>query len=146
MGDFDFVPAVMKSAGVELIFDSMAVQPGKPTTFGVHKNALVFGLPGNPVSSYIQFEILVRPLFMKMMKCNWRPTEWKAPLGITYRRKNTSRMSWIPVRIDNQGNAIPVEYHGSAHISALPDSDGIISVPIGTEFLEKGTMVDVRQI
>jgi len=146
MGDFDFVPVVMQSAGVELIFDRMAVQPGKPTTFGVHKNALVFGLPGNPVSSYIQFEILVRPLFMKMMKCNWRPTEWKAPLGVGYRRKNTTRMSWIPVRIDNEGNAIPVEYHGSAHISALPDSDGIISVPIGTEFLEKGTMVDVRQI
>lgn len=146
MGDFDFVPGVMQRAGIELIFDRMAVQPGKPTTFGVHTNALVFGLPGNPVSSYIQFEILVRPLFMKMMNCNWRAIEWKAPLGNSYRRKNSSRMSWIPVKIDNGGNAIPVEYHGSAHISALPEADGIISIPIGTDFLEKGTLVNVRQI
>lgn len=146
MGDFDFVPVVMQRAGIELIFDRMAVQPGKPTTFGVHTNALVFGLPGNPVSSYIQFEILVRPLFMKMMNCNWRAVEWKAPLGIGYRRKNSSRMSWIPVKINNEGNAIPVEYHGSAHISALPEADGIISIPIGTDFLEKGTLVNVRQI
>jgi molybdopterin molybdotransferase len=146
MGDFDFVPKVLEAAGVELIFDRMAVQPGKPTTFGIHKNTLVFGLPGNPVSSFIQFEILVRPLFMSMMNARWSPVEWKAPLANDYRRKNRDRMSWIPVKIDAEGNAVPVEYHGSAHISALPLADGIISIPIGADIVEKGTMVAVRQI
>jgi molybdopterin molybdotransferase len=146
MGDFDFVPKVLEHAGVELIFDRMAVQPGKPTTFGIHNDTLVFGLPGNPVSSFIQFEILVRPLFMSMMNARWSPVEWKAPLATDYRRKNRDRMSWIPVKIDAAGNAVPVEYHGSAHISALPSADGIISIAIGTDIVEKGTMVDVRQI
>jgi len=146
MGDFDFVPSVLKRAGVDLIFDRMAVQPGKPTTFGVHKKSLVFGLPGNPVSSFIQFEILVRPLFMRMMNCTSSIVEWRAPLGVDYQRKNTTRLSFIPVKIDDEGNVIPVDYHGSAHISALPSADGIISIPIGTAKLEKGTFVNVRQI
>ena len=49
MGDFDFVPSVLKRAGVKLLFDQVNVQPGKPTTFGVHPKSVVFGLPGNPV-------------------------------------------------------------------------------------------------
>ncbi|MBE0674301.1 MAG: molybdopterin molybdotransferase MoeA, partial [Bacteroidales bacterium] len=136
MGDFDFVPAVMEKAGVKIVFDRMAVQPGKPTTFGVHKNTLVFGLPGNPVSSYIQFEILVRPLFMKMMNCKWRPVEWNLPMGTDFRRRNASRMGWVPVKISDKGKVFPVEYHGSAHISALPHADGIISVPVNVQTLE----------
>jgi molybdopterin molybdotransferase len=146
MGDFDFVPAVLERAGVSILFDRMAVQPGKPTTFGVHKNSLVFGLPGNPVSSFIQFEIVVRPLFMKMMNCNWKPVVWNLPLAAGYRRKNSDRMAWLPVRIDKDGLVSPVEYHGSAHISALPDADGIMALPIGKATLEKGELVNVRQI
>jgi molybdopterin molybdotransferase len=146
MGDFDFVPEVMKRAGVEIIFDRMAVQPGKPTTFGIHKNSVVFGLPGNPVSSFVQFEVLVRPLFMKMMECEWKPLQWELPMAINYSRKRVSRLGWIPVRITDEGGVVPVEYHGSAHISALPCADGIMSVPVGVASIEKGTRVHVRQI
>ena len=65
MGDFDFVPSVLEKAGVKLLFSRINIQPGKPTTFGLHEKALVFGLPGNPVSSFIQFELLVRPCYAK---------------------------------------------------------------------------------
>src|SRR5674476_198839 len=68
MGDFDFVPLVLEQAGVKILFDQVNVQPGKPTTFGIHPKAIIFGLPGNPVSSFIQFEMLVRPLICKMME------------------------------------------------------------------------------
>jgi molybdopterin molybdotransferase len=61
MGDFDFVPGVLERAGVRLLFTRVAVQPGKPTTFGIHEKAKVFGLPGNPVSSFMMFEMIVRP-------------------------------------------------------------------------------------
>ena len=73
MGDFDFVPAVLEKAGVKLLFTRVAVQPGKPTTFGIHENAAVFGLPGNPVSSFMMFEMLVRPFISAMMNYNWHP-------------------------------------------------------------------------
>jgi molybdopterin biosynthesis enzyme len=50
------------------------------------------------------------------------------------------------VIITDDGYVSPVVYHGSAHISALPDADGIIAVPIGKQILEKGEIVSVRQI
>ncbi len=74
MGDFDFVPSVLERAGVKILFNKVNVQPGKPTTFGVHSKGIVFGLPGNPVSSFIQFELLVRPFINKMMGYDWMPT------------------------------------------------------------------------
>lgn len=146
MGDFDFVPAVLDRAGVKIIFDSMAVQPGRPTTFGVAGEKLVFGLPGNPVSSFIQFELLVRPLFMKMMGCAWNPVEWKLPIAEDFTRKNSQRLGWLPVKINAKGKAKPVEYHGSAHITALPDADGIMMVPAGVNSITRGSIVNVRQI
>ncbi|MBM3420750.1 MAG: molybdopterin molybdotransferase MoeA, partial [Bacteroidetes bacterium] len=145
-GDYDFVPAVLENAGVKILFDSMAVQPGRPTTFGVHSSALVFGLPGNPVSSFIQFELLVKPLFMKMMQCEWKPVQWELPLAEDFRRKNSIRTGWLPVIITAKGKVRPVEYHGSAHISALPDADGIMMVQAGISSIKAGTKVYVRQI
>jgi molybdopterin molybdotransferase len=146
MGDFDFVPSVLKQAGVKILFDQVNVQPGKPTTFGVHHKAIIFGLPGNPVSSFIQFETLVRPLINRMMGYEWEPFERKIPMAVRYERKSPVRMGWVPVIINDDGEAEPVDFHGSAHISALPYSDGIIAVEAGKKFVEKGEIVSVRQI
>ncbi|MCK5170150.1 MAG: molybdopterin molybdotransferase MoeA, partial [Bacteroidales bacterium] len=67
MGTFDFVPKVLEQAGVKILFDSIAVKPGKPTTFGMADNKFCFGLPGNPVSSFVQFDLLVKPLIYNLM-------------------------------------------------------------------------------
>lgn len=146
MGDFDMVPDVLKRAGVDLIFDRIAVQPGKPTTFGVHKKALVFGLPGNPVSSFIQFELFVRPLMQRSMGSDWQSFNKTFVLAEDYRRKRTDRLAWVPVQLNNDGSVSPVDYHGSAHINALPDAWGIMKVEIGVDSIKKGESVDVRQI
>ena len=146
MGDFDFVPSFLKRAGVEIMFDRVNVQPGKPTTFGVHPKCLVFGLPGNPVSSFIQFETLVRPLIQRMMASEWRSASLRLPMGVRYERNSATRMGWIPVNIDANGEAIPVDYHGSAHIAALSYSDGIFSMMPGVRSVEKGETVSVRYI
>lgn len=146
MGDFDFVPSVLERAGVKMLFTRVAVQPGKPTTFGVHPKALVFGLPGNPVSSFVQFELLVRPLIYRMMGLNWEPLVIPVPMKESYYRKSTDRMGLIPVIITSDGFAEVVEYHGSAHISALPGAWGIVSIPRGVNALEAGLVVKVRQI
>lgn len=146
MGDFDFVPAFLTRAGVKILFDKVNVQPGKPTTFGVHRDALIFGLPGNPVSSFIQFETLVQPLMNLMTGSDRKAIIRKVPLGRRYERKSASRMGWVPVIINERHEAIPVEYHGSAHISALPYTDGIFSIMPEQKILEKGTLVDVRYI
>ncbi len=145
-GDFDFVPSVLEKAGVRILFTRIAVQPGKPTTFGIHPGALVFGLPGNPVSSFVQFELLVRPLINKMMNSDWKPSNIVLPMKENFTRKSTDRMILLPVTITTDGLVSPVEYHGSAHITALPEADGIISVAIGKNTLKKGELINVRQI
>jgi len=146
MGDFDFVPQVLNELGVDLKFKSIAVQPGRPTVFGVKEKQFIFGLPGNPVSSFVQFELLVKPLIYSLSGYNYEPLRIRLPMGQEYSRKKSGRLSWLPVRIDKNGEVIPLNYHGSAHINALTNADGLISVPIGQTVLKKGDIVDVRQI
>jgi molybdopterin molybdotransferase len=146
MGDFDFIPSVLERAGVRILFSSVNVQPGKPTTFGIHPEAIVFGLPGNPVSSYIQFELLVRPLICKMMGYQYMPESINLPMKDQYSRKTADRQAFIPVIILKDRSVLPVEYHGSAHISALALADGIVSLSVGKKSIEKGEVVSVRQI
>jgi molybdopterin molybdotransferase len=146
MGDFDFVPSVLERAGVKLLFSRVNVQPGKPTTFGVHPNCLVFGLPGNPVSSFIQFELLVRPLIYRMMGNNWSPVIIELPMKVRYERRASDRMGLIPVIISEERQVVPVEYHGSAHILSLSLAHGVITLPAGRKIIKEGEIVSVRQI
>lgn len=145
VGEFDFVAEVLKDAGIEILFDSVAVTPGKPTTFGKSKDKFCFGLPGNPVSSFVQFELLAKPFLYGMMGYDFKPPEIKLPVAEDYSRKRTERKAFIPVNIVN-GKVKRIEYHGSAHIHALSIADGIISFPVGVNTLKKGELVDVRQI
>ncbi|MFQ6067149.1 MAG: gephyrin-like molybdotransferase Glp, partial [bacterium] len=67
VGDYDLVIDVLREAGVKMLFWKVAVKPGKPTFFGIRKDTLVFGLPGYPVSSMVNFENLVRPAIFSML-------------------------------------------------------------------------------
>lgn len=67
MGDYDYVRPVLEAMGLEMLFWKVRQRPGKPLGFGVLDETLVFGLPGNPVSSAICFEQYVRPALAKML-------------------------------------------------------------------------------
>ena len=144
MGDLDLVPDSMTNNGLDILFNSVAVKPGKPTTFGVSGNKFCFGLPGNPVSTFIQFELLVKPFLFKMMGHEYRPKRVLAPLSKTISQKKVDRESWIPVALTENGEAAPCDYHGSAHVNALCGADGLISLPVGFASIEKGTKTSVR--
>jgi molybdopterin molybdotransferase len=146
MGDFDFVPSVMERAGIRILFSRVRIQPGKPTTFGVGEKARVFGLPGNPVSSFIQFELLVKPFLYRMMGYNWTPITLEMSMAESFTRRSSDRRAVIPVVFSRTGQVTPVEYHGSAHISAFSIAEGIITLPEGKNYLEKGEIVSVRQL
>ena len=68
------------------------------------------------------------------------------PLAESFRRKKAERQSWIPVIIDDNSAVKPIEYHGSAHISALCNAHGLIGLDTGVSEIEKGTIVEVRLI
>lgn len=145
MGDFDYVPQVLQETGFEVLFKSIAVQPGRPTVFARKGNTYLFGLPGNPVSSFVQFELLVKPLIFAMMGSKYAPVPVQMPMGTTYTRRNTKRKSFIPV-IVKQGKVFPVEYNGSAHIHAYVEAQGIVPVEIGKTTIAEGELTDVRLI
>ena len=146
MGDFDLVPGLLKKAGFNLLYDKVAVQPGKPTVFGVADDCYVFGLPGNPVSSYLIFELFSFSLIYGMMNRTEIVNEIKLELAENIKRKKTVRKAWLPVEVTEDGKIKKVSYHGSAHINALTKAFGIVNFPVGVDVLEKGTFVNVRQL
>lgn len=146
VGDYDYVREILRANGVKLLFEKIAVKPGRPMVFGVSDEAFCFGLPGNPVSTFLMFELFVRPFLLKMMGHDFKPSVSQRRLTKTIVRKNTERDSWLPVRYDGQDSIAQIDYHGSAHINALCKADGLICVPSGLAKVEKGTIVAVRQI
>ncbi len=146
MGEFDLVPEALEKNGVRILFDQVAIQPGKPTTFGVSSNSVVFGLPGNPVSTFVVFELLAKPFFYALMGHDYIPEARQCVVGTTLSRKRTERLNFVPVRIDDAGRVFPAEYHGSANITALRDSYGLVSFPVGVAELKEGSTVNVRPL
>jgi molybdopterin molybdotransferase len=160
MGDFDLVPGILKKNNIELLFERIAIKPGKPTVFGVMSRAsrtrnagkmpatpvYCFGLPGNPVSTFVVFELLVKPFLYKLMDHDYTPPNVQMPLDESIRRKDTERRGWMPVKITDAGTLKKVEYHDSGHINALCGADGLVCMDVSVAEIPKGTIVQVRLI
>lgn len=144
-GDFDFVPRCLAELGAHVLFHGVSVKPGKPTLLATRGSRYVFGLPGNPVSTFVIFEIFVKPFLLRWMGLDWTPRLLRARLGARVHRRGTERTEFLPVSARN-GRVVPVAYHGSAHLNALADADGLIRVEKGVATLEEGTEVDVRPL
>jgi molybdopterin molybdotransferase len=146
MGDFDFVPLVLKEMGIKILFHGVKTQPGKRTIFGISEKQWFVGLPGNPVSSYVQFEMLIKPLIYKIIGANYQAPVYKMPMYEDYHRKKADRKAFIPVVITEDGKIKQVEYHGSAHIHALSYAQAFMIIEPGVTTLKKGDLADVRPI
>lgn len=163
MGDFDYVPRALKAAGVKEHFHRIAMKPGKPTFFGElvkHDDAaergatglaksedssgcLVLGLPGNPVSVFVNMEILVKPLLSALCGIKYRPLDIPVPVAETLTRKGADRVEFLPIRVDRDGARL-VRYGGSSAIQALAEADGFLRMDIGIDCIEKGGLAHVR--
>jgi len=146
MGDFDFVPIVMKEEGVEIHFHGVETKPGKKIVFGTNKDKWFFGVPGNPVSSFVQFEMLIKPLIYKIMGAECISPLYKLVMGEDFSRKKASRKSFEPIKITKEGRVERVDYNGSAHINALSYAQGMMIVDRGIFTIKKGEIVNVRPI
>ena len=143
-GDYDYVPQIMRQVGIEVLFHKVAIQPGKPTVFGVCGQTHCFGLPGNPVASFVIFELLVKPLLYRMMGHEYKPLCVSLPLAASVQRGKSDQQRWVPVAITDASTVEPVEYHGSAHIAALSAADGLIHMDAGVVRIDRGVPVAVR--
>jgi molybdopterin molybdotransferase len=144
MGAYDFVPEVMRDNNVDILFHKVEIKPGRPTVFGRADKTYIFGLPGNPVSSFINFEVMVKPLLFKMMGGHYQASIRPIPLAEELKRKKGDRPEWLPVRFNSSGQVVPVNYHGSAHIHAMCLAQGLAFIPKGVTAYQKGTQIDVR--
>jgi molybdopterin molybdotransferase len=144
MGDFDLVPGIMKANGLTILFDEIAIQPGKPTTFSVSDDTWCVGLPGNPVAAFSQFELLVKPFLYCLMGHDYSPPTLRLPMARTHTRQRFVRESWFPARITAEGAVLPCEFHGSAHVASLCDADCLGTMPAGVASLEQDSIVSIR--
>ncbi|MBF0440389.1 MAG: molybdopterin molybdotransferase MoeA [Oligoflexales bacterium] len=145
MGDFDFVIEIMREKCTYLPFQEIAIKPGKPTTFGMVNDKYCFGIPGNPLSAFCVFELLIKEFLYRLMGHDLIHAAIRMPLSEDLDVSNPDRERWIPV-ILKSGLVVPIHAKGSAHSNALVHADGLISCPANTRKLIKGTIVDVRQI
>jgi len=146
VGDFDFVPAVLKRNGMDLLFEKVAIKPGKPTVFGTSPNGYCFGLPGNPVSTFVLFEIMVKPFLYKLMGHDYKPLTVQMTMGKSIVSKKAKRQRWIPVKMTDSRAVVPIEYHGSAHINSLCGAAGLICMDAGVTEIKKDQPVIVSII
>jgi len=144
-GDFDYVPAAMTRTGFTLHFEKIAVQPGMPTVFASRGEKAAFGLPGNPVSTFVIFEIFIKPLLLRLMGHAYRPLIMPAVLTAAYGRSQGARTAFVPVAC-REGLAALVTYHGSAHLHSLSRANALLRVPAGQLSIPAGSTVDVRFI
>ncbi len=146
VGDFDFVPAIIQKLGFEIHFNKLTVKPGKHTTFASKSDRYIIGLPGNPVSSFIQFEVFVKPFIFHLMNYQLADLSFPLPLAQPFKRRKADREEFIPVHINAQKEVETISYHGSAHIHAYHQAMGFMHIPQGTDQLNQGEIVYVRPL
>ncbi len=142
-GDFDFVPGVVSELSLTAHFERLAVKPGKPTLFATGNGSVLFGLPGNPVAVFLMFHLFVLRAALHLSGVSLKLRELNLPLAADFRRRSHSRASYEPCCITRDGNVAAVEYHGSAHLSALLKTDGCFVVPVGVAEIQAGDSVAV---
>lgn len=145
VGDYDFIPESLQNLEYKIHFHGINVKPGKRTLLAQKSNTFVIGLPGNPVSSLLQFEETVRPFLLKMMGSSDHRGLLVMESAEKLLSKPAKRMVMLPVIVKEE-KVFKLKYNGSAHIHAFADANAVAIIPIGTQKLDKGEKVHVRLI
>jgi molybdopterin molybdotransferase len=153
-GDLDLVPAIFARCGVEQVFHKVRLKPGKPVWFGVLARpdgapaTLVFGLPGNPASSLVCFELFVRPAIMILAGASrdrWHLPRERAVLGAAAKAAG-DRPVYLPCRLAQgpQGLvATPQPWTGSSDLLGLAGAEGLVALPADGRVHEPGETVEI---
>ncbi len=131
-GKYDLVEDVLKEFGVEFHFDSVAIRPGRPVVFGWCAGKPVFGLPGNPVSTMVTFELFVTPALDLLSGAEPRPLPLvSATLSVPLNEK-PGLAHFLPARLDWMSSgpeARPVAWRGSGDVAGMAQANAFLVVP-----------------
>jgi len=138
-GKFDYLPEVFENLGIEKWFHKVAQRPGKPFWFGGNKDCVVFGFPGNPVSTFMCYQVYCKPWL------NGSKAFITAKLAndVVF-KPNLSY--FLPVRYTSELWAEPILTNGSGDFSALSQANGILILEAGKDFYKKGERFQLIQL
>jgi len=141
VGKYDLVEKVFAEFGVEVLFDKIAMKPGKPTVFGHRGQTYVFGLPGNPISTMVAFHMFVRPLILFLLKAeNTAPKVLEAKLEAPA-KCDPERAALVPALVRFDGGQYwirPAPWKGSSDLVGLSRANALIMIPRRSGTLESG--------
>lgn len=151
-GTLDLVPGILAELGVQALFHQVRMKPGKPVLFGIKPRAesdvpprLVFGLPGNPVSALVCFELFVRPALRGLMALEPGPTLVQAALTADFASRNT-RPTYHPARLSSTGapwQVEPVPWFGSPDLRGVCPANAFVVLPEGEQRYRAGDLLPV---
>jgi molybdopterin molybdotransferase len=144
VGPHDLVRRILAELGVEEHFWGVAVRPGKPLAFGSRGATLVFGLPGNPVSSLVAVELFVRPALLALQGAARPGPRWESARLATALRQNARRAELVRARTwDDAGEPVlePLTGQESHMIARAAAADALVLVPAGDGELPAGERV-----
>lgn len=149
-GLFDLVPQVLVELGVQPIFHKIRLKPGKPLWFGVLPSdagaKLVFGLPGNPVSTLVCFQLFVRPALARLAGDVAAGIAHRSAILVGEHVQDSDRLTYFPAaRVFRDGDAYvePVAWKGSSDLSSLARANCLLRLPAGQRRYRDGERVDI---
>ena len=149
-GKYDLVEQVLKELGAEILFEAVAIRPGKPVVFAWCRGKPVFGLPGNPVSTMVTFELFVVPAIEALSSCLPQPLPiFKAKLAHPVDEKGMvahflpARVSWPASELGAEPSVEVLLWEGSGDIGAVVRGNCFLLVHASKLHLQAGEWVDV---
>jgi len=151
MGVYDFTKAALRELGAEFFFERVALRPGKPTVFArLPSGTLVFGLPGNPVSVSVTFNLFARTSLLLMQGSTESLMKEEWAVLATAIKGSPDRESYLPARLttNEQGQLIaaPLKWGGSSDFVAFAQAVALVIVPAGVKSLDEGKPVKVVRL
>jgi molybdopterin molybdotransferase len=146
MGKYDLVEPVLSRLGAEFYFQGVAIRPGKPLVFGRVQEKFFFGLPGNPVSTFVTFELFVRPAIALLGGRAPEPAVTLRARLAQPLRQNPALSAFLPARVQAAGGDPVVElvgWQGSGDLVGLAAANCLLVIPPGKAELAPGDWVDV---
>ena len=132
MGKYDLVESVLKALGAEFFFDAVAIRPGKPAVFAVCQGKPVFGLPGNPVSTMVTFQLFVTPAIALLSGAAAHPLPLLEARLAEALNERPGLDHFLPARIEwraSQPEVKTLKWQGSGDIAALAGANCFLLVP-----------------
>lgn len=146
MGEFDLVEQVLQESGAQFFFTGAQIQPGRPVVFGEARSTPFFGLPGNPVSTMVTFDLFARPVLHALGGA--LPVRLPAAQARLARdiRTKTGLTRFLPALLrgglfDSEVEVVP--WQGSGDISASARANCYVIVPANREFIGAGEMISI---